>query len=68
MISTETKKEVRIFHPRRDLWGDHFEWRGVVIKGITEKGRVTVELLDLNRRLILAIREEEVLLGRLSDK
>ena len=27
-------------------------------------GRATVETLDLNRRIILAIREEEILLGR----
>lgn len=66
-ISAETKEEIRIFHPRQDVWGDHFEWRGVRIIGITEKGSVTVELLNLNRRLILAIREEEVLLGRLPD-
>lgn len=59
-----TGSETRIFHPREDNWNDHFRWDGVVLFGTTEKGEATVELLNLNRRLILAIREEEVFLGR----
>ena len=55
---------VRLYHPREDVWSEHFEWNGVVITGITDKGRVTMDLLNFNRRLILAIREEELLLGR----
>ena len=56
--------EIRIFHPRKDVWNDHFEWNGAVIVGITESGIATGEVLKLNRRLMLAIREEEFLLGR----
>lgn len=63
-IDSETNQEVELFHPRRDDWNEHFEWHGVVLKGLTQKGRATVEALNLNRRLILAIREEEILLGR----
>lgn len=32
--------------------------------GLTVTGRVTIEALDMNRVLILAIREEEAVLGR----
>lgn len=60
----ETNTEVKLFHPRLDEWHEHFEWNDVTLRGLTAKGRATVQLLDLNRRLILAIREEEILLGR----
>lgn len=60
----ETGKTVKIFHPRDDDWNEHFEWKEVTVKGKTPKGRATVDLLNLNRRLILAIREEEILLKR----
>lgn len=60
----ETMLEVQIFNPRNDNWGEHFEWDGVVIKGLTAKGRGTIKTLNLNRRLILEIRKEEILLGR----
>jgi len=63
-IDPQTKKEVPIFHPRKDIWKEHFFWSGVKIIGLTETGRATVKTLNFNRPLILAIREEEVLLGR----
>jgi hypothetical protein len=42
----------------------HFVWVGVNLIGLTAKGRATIVELDLNRDLILAIRDEEILLGR----
>lgn len=60
----DSKVTIRLYHPREDVWIEHFEWNGVVITGITDNGKVTVNLLNLNRRLILEIREEELLLGR----
>jgi hypothetical protein len=60
----DSKVKVKLYHPRKDVWNEHFEWNGVVIASLTDKGKVTVDLLNLNRRLILAIREEESLLGR----
>lgn len=64
ITDSETMRDVKIFNPRKDDWREHFEWDGVVLTGLTAKGRATIETLKLNRRLILAIREEEVLLGR----
>lgn len=58
------KRKVRLFNPREDLWSDHFEWNEVMLVGKTEIAKATIELLKLNRRLILAIREEEILLNR----
>ena len=63
-IDPETKMEVPLFHPRRDVWSEHFQWDGVHVTGLTATGRATVETLALNRPLIFAIRQEEYALGR----
>ncbi len=56
--------EVPLFHPRFQIWSDHFQWEGVGLVGLTANGRATVELLRLNRSLMLSIRAEETLMGR----
>lgn len=63
-VDPNTKREVALFNPRRDLWAEHFAWRGVRLAGLTATGRATIKLLALNRPLILAIRREEAALGR----
>jgi len=63
-IDAETKTEVPLFNPRRDTWSEHFQWDGVRVVGLTATGRATIETLALNRPLILAIRREELALGR----
>ncbi|MCC7424134.1 MAG: HNH endonuclease [Planctomycetaceae bacterium] len=55
---------VPLFSPRRDSWAEHFQWDGVAIGALTPTGRASIELLKLNRPLILAIREEESERGR----
>jgi hypothetical protein len=64
VIDPKTSKDVPLFHPRKDVWKEHFAWKGIKIEGLTATGRATVKTLNLNRPLILAIREEEKLLGR----
>jgi hypothetical protein len=39
---------VRLFNPRTDRWGDHFELDGAHINARTDIGAVTVELLRIN--------------------
>jgi hypothetical protein len=63
-VDSETMQQVNLFNPRVDNWNEHFRWNGVILVGLTAKGRATIATLDLNRRIILAIREEEILLGR----
>jgi hypothetical protein len=53
-----------LFHPRKDLWSDHFRWNDVEVVALTAKGRATIERLKLNRPLIIALRQEEKLRGR----
>jgi hypothetical protein len=60
----ETKKEVSIFNPRQQIWTEHFRWDGVTVVGLTATGRGTVDALNMNRAMMLAIRGEEELLGR----
>jgi hypothetical protein len=66
-IDPKTRQSFPLFNPRTENWSDHFQWQGLRIKGISGTGRATVELLNLNRLLILAIRKEEQLLGRSLD-
>jgi len=47
---------VRLFHPRRDIWTEHFIWGGPRIKALTSIGRVTAELL-LNDPEVVAVRK-----------
>ncbi len=48
-IDAEVKEVVRLFHPRRDNWSEHFALSNVGITPLTAVGRVTVSLLQLNR-------------------
>jgi hypothetical protein len=57
-------EHVALFHPRLNLWNDHFRWHGVRLSGQTATGRATIEALEMNRPLIIAIREEESAQGR----
>jgi predicted restriction endonuclease len=55
-IDPETKQIVELFHPRRQMWDEHFEWRGITIFGKTLVGRVTVQVLDMNSEDQLSLR------------
>jgi 5-methylcytosine-specific restriction endonuclease McrA len=44
----ETSALTELFHPRRHVWADHFEWLGPLIVGRSAIGRSTVEVLNLN--------------------
>ena len=47
-IDSETGDIVVLFHPRRDVWSDHFKLVGASIRGLTPTGRATVSLLQMN--------------------
>lgn len=65
-IDPLTNKLTRLFNPRLDVWSEHFELlQDGTIGGITDLGRTTVFVLDMNaerrvelRRAIAAIREQ----------
>lgn len=47
-IDPLTGELVPLFHPRRQVWEQHFQLVGAEIKPLTPEGRVTVRLLRLN--------------------
>ncbi len=53
-----------MFNPRQERWEEHFRWEEFRVVGITSTGRATVQALQMNRSLILAIRREEMSRGR----
>ncbi len=63
-VRGKDRKQIRLFHPRNDKWENHFKWNDIYLIAKTPVGEATIALLDLNRKLILAIREEEVFLQR----
>jgi len=56
--------DVMLFHPRWQIWTDHFAWNGNRVRGITPTGRATLDLLKMNRPLAMMIRNEERSRGR----
>jgi hypothetical protein len=48
---------VRLFHPRRDQWREHFAAEGILVVGKTDVGRTTIQLLDMNDSDRVSIRE-----------
>lgn len=60
-IDPDTGALTRLFHPRRDVWTEHFAWDGAEIVGLTAIGRTTIYVLNVNdpvrvmtRRLLVA--------------
>ena len=45
-----------LFHPRQQLWDEHFRWEGIHIVGLTEVGRTTIRVLCMNRDEQLELR------------
>ncbi len=53
-----TGKEIPLFHPRKDQWNEHFKWddEALHIIGITLKGELTIQALDMNRKGLINLR------------
>ncbi len=50
---------IRLFNPRNDVWNEHFGWAQnfTMTIGLTPIGRVTVDVLKLNRQGLVNLRE-----------
>lgn len=55
-LDERTGKMTRLFHPRQDVWSDHFRWSGPRLIGKTAVGRVTVAVLCINRVDVVLLR------------
>jgi hypothetical protein len=47
-VDPQTGDVTILFHPRRDVWHDHFQWAGPVLVARTATARATIAALDLN--------------------
>lgn len=64
-LDDETKQRTDFYHPRKDVWSEHFMWNEdfTEIIGLTAKGRVTVKTLKLNRQNLKNLRRLLILAG-----
>jgi hypothetical protein len=58
-LDRATVTEVTLFNPRTQIWSDHFEWSAnqSMIRGLTPTGRVTIQKLRMNRKLVVNARK-----------
>jgi hypothetical protein len=56
-VSQATGDIVRLFHPRKDLWNEHFTWDGSRLLSSTAIGRVTIAVLAINAPYRLEVRQ-----------
>lgn len=64
-IDPATGQDVPLYHPRQHSWAQHFAWSddGLLLLGMSEIGRATVEALQLNRSRVVSLRRLLVLAG-----
>lgn len=62
----ETDDVIRLFHPRRHAWEDHFAWQGPILVPQTAIGRVTIDVLEINHPDAIAVRQELIEMGDFS--
>lgn len=48
-VDPVTKEICRLFHPRNDVWSEHFYWDGTAIAARTAIGRTTLTVLRINQ-------------------
>jgi hypothetical protein len=56
-IDPPSRKIVELFHPRKDVWVEHFSFQDYRIAGLTPSGRATVHVLNMNDLDRINIRE-----------
>ena len=62
-VDPDTQAIVPLFHPRRDVWAEHFALDGIWLRGRTATGRATVWLLQMNAERRLERRAELIKRG-----
>jgi hypothetical protein len=58
-----TGKITRLYHPRQHKWSYHFRYQGGTLIGRTAIGRATIDVLQINRPYLVAIREALIAAG-----
>ncbi len=65
-LDTLSNEFFPLYHPRQDVWSDHFEWSTdfTPLIGITPTGRATVHRLQLNRVAVVNLRKALIAFGK----
>ena len=56
-VDPETGVVAQLFHPRRQIWSDHFRWNRGWLVGLRPFGNVTIDVLCINQPHRVAHRE-----------
>jgi len=56
-IDPDTQVLTRLFHPRQDVWSEHFSWDEVMLVGLTPIGRATIAVLAINDPSQILVRQ-----------
>jgi HNH endonuclease len=58
-IDPVTGEHVPLYHPRNDVWAEHFTWNEdcTLLIGLSTSGRATIEALLLNRAGVVNLRQ-----------
>lgn len=56
-IDPQSGQVALLFHPRRDVWNEHFVWKGPILIGLTPAARTTIALLEINRSPRVLVRQ-----------
>lgn len=67
-IDSKTRQLTRLFHPRRDRWGEHFRWHGSRLMGVSAVGRVTIQVLKMNEPTVIQLRRVLIAEGQMRTK
>lgn len=67
-VDPETRELSRLFHPRRELWDEHFHWNGPELSGLTSVGRVTIAVLGINSPDCVLLRSALIREGQLLER
>ena len=57
-LDSQAGRVIRLFHPRTDVWEEHFELQGALIAGRTDIGVATARLLQMNTEERIHVRSE----------
>ena len=56
-IDPDSGEISELFHPRKDLWRNHFRWDGPRLVGRTATARATIAVLEINHPDFVAARQ-----------
>jgi hypothetical protein len=62
-IDPATGESAQLFHPIRQVWSEHFQFKGWEVEGLTAAGRATIDALNLNHPRRQRIRAVEQTFG-----